>query len=147
MPATWFNHWTTVLIEDHISTHEAVVPTISNAKGIDIFFGGQPFDLKATNLPAVFDANEAVKNPRDIAIWMYENQGAQRFGAENRLFVILFDSKNREESWKLKRDFELVYKKIDDFFDRETISKNDEITFTYGRKLYTTVSKVLLITK
>ncbi|HEC93467.1 MAG TPA: hypothetical protein ENI51_10860, partial [Candidatus Atribacteria bacterium] len=25
---TWFNHWTTVLIEEHISTHPKVIPTI-----------------------------------------------------------------------------------------------------------------------
>ncbi|HOJ40596.1 MAG TPA: hypothetical protein PK644_09070 [bacterium] len=43
---TWFNHWTTVLIEEHISTHKKVIPTIKNIKGIDIFFDGQPFDLK-----------------------------------------------------------------------------------------------------
>jgi len=34
---TWFNHWTTVLIEEHISTNRRVIPTIKNIKGIDIF--------------------------------------------------------------------------------------------------------------
>ncbi len=41
---SWYNHWTTVLIEDHISQHPKVIPTIKNIKGIDIFFDGQPFD-------------------------------------------------------------------------------------------------------
>lgn len=144
---TWFNHWTTVLIEEHISVHKKVIPTIKNIKGVDIFFEGQPFDLKVTYLPRGYNPNEAIKNPSDLAIWMYENQGAQRFGADNRLFVVLLDKRVPERSWELKRDFNLVFHKIDDFFDRETVSKKDEIVFTFGRKTYTAVTKVLTITK
>ncbi len=35
---TWFNYWTTLLIEEHTSTHKKIIPTIKNIKGIDIFF-------------------------------------------------------------------------------------------------------------
>lgn len=144
---TWFNHWTTVLIEEHISTHPKVIPTIKNIKGIDIFFDGQPFDLKVTYLPKVYDPIDAVRNPSRLAVWMYENQGAQRFGADNRLFVVLLDKDNPERSWELKRDFDLVFQKIDNFFDKEKVSKDDEIVFTFGRRTYTAVTKVLIITK
>ncbi len=144
---TWFNHWTTVLIEEHISTHPKVIPTIKNIKGIDIFFDGQPFDLKVTYLPREYNPTDAIKKPTDLAIWLYENQGAQRFGADNRLFVVLLDKDSPERSWELKRDFNLVFQKIDNFFDREMVSKKEEIVFTFGRKTYTTVTKVLLITK
>ena len=144
---TWFNHWTTVLIEEHISTHPKVIPTIKNIKGIDIFFDGQPFDLKVTYLPRDYDPIYAVENPKELAIWMYENQGAQRFGADNRLFVVLLDKEKPERSWELKRDFALVFQKIDNFFDKETVSKNDEIVFTFGKKTYTAVTKVLIVTK
>lgn len=144
---TWFNHWTTVLIEEHISIHPKVVPTIKNIKGVDIFFEGQPFDLKVTYLPGEFSPTDAIKNPQDLAIWMYENQGAQRFGSDNRLFVVLLDKDSPEESWKLKRDFGFVFQKIDDFFDKETVSNKDEIVFEFGRKTYTAIAKVLIITK
>ncbi|MCM8809608.1 MAG: hypothetical protein NC934_05505 [Candidatus Omnitrophica bacterium] len=144
---TWFNYWTTVLIEEHISTHPRVVPTIKNIKGVDIFFDGQPFDLKVTYLPRGYNPKDAIKNPSELAIWMYENQGAQRFGADNRLFVVLLDKDNPEKSWELKRDFTLVFQEIDNFFNRETVSKKDEIVFTFGRKTYTAVTKVLIITK
>jgi len=144
---TWFNHWTTVLIEEHISTHPKIIPTIKNIKGIDIFFDGQPFDLKVTYLSRGYNPTDAIKNPSDLAIWMYENQGPQRFGADNRLFVILLDKDNPERSWELKRDFTLVFQKIDNFFDRETVSKEDEIVFTFRRSTYTAVTKVLIITK
>lgn len=144
---TWYNHWTTVLIEEHISQHKKVLPTIKNIKGIDIFFNGQPFDLKITYLPRGYDEQEAVKNPQKLAIWLYENQGAQRFGADNRLFVILLDTRNPEESWKLKRNFDLVFSKIDEFFDKEKVSQTDEVVFSFGKNTYTTVSKVLIISQ
>lgn len=144
---TWFNHWTTVLIEEHISAHKNVIPTIKNIKGIDIFFDGQPFDLKVTYLPRQYNPTDAIKSPTDLAIWMYENQGAQRFGADNRLFVVLLDKDNPERSWELKRDFDLVFQKIDEFFDKESVSRKDEIVFTFGRKTYTALTKVLIITK
>jgi energy-coupling factor transporter ATP-binding protein EcfA2 len=144
---TWFNHWTTVLIEEHIGIHPRIIPTLKNVKGIDIFFDRQPFDLKVTYLPHEYDPVDAIKNPSKLAIWMYENQGAQRFGADNRLFVVLLDKNNPERSWELKRDFGLVFQKIDNFFDKETVSKKDEVVFTFKRKTYTAVTKVLTITK
>lgn len=144
---TWFNHWTTVLIEEHISIHRKVIPTIKNIKGIDIFFDGQPFDLKVTYLPNKYNPTSAIKNPSDLAIWLYENQGEQRFGDDNRLFVILLDKDNPERSWELKRDFDLIFQKIDNFFSTETVSKKDEIVFSFGRKTYTAITKVLIITK
>ncbi|MFH0771364.1 MAG: hypothetical protein V1933_01950 [Candidatus Omnitrophota bacterium] len=142
---TWYNHWTTVLIEEHISRHSKVIPTLKNIKGIDIFLDGQPFDLKTTYLPRNYNAQDAIKSPKDLAVWMYENQGAQRFGSDNRLFVILLDTKNPGESWKLKRNFDLVFSKIDDFFNKEKVSSSDEVVFSFARKTYTAVSKVLLI--
>ncbi|OHB55305.1 MAG: hypothetical protein A2173_08690 [Planctomycetes bacterium RBG_13_44_8b] len=144
---TWYNHWTTVLIEEHISQHPKVIPTLKNIKGIDIFFDGQPFDLKTTYLPRDYDVQDMIKNPKNLAVWMYENQGAQRFGADNRLFAILLDTKTPEESWKLKRNFDLVFAKIDNFFDKERASSADEMVFSFAKKTYTAVSKVLLVSQ
>jgi hypothetical protein len=143
---TWFNHWTTVLIEEHISSHPKVVPTLKNIKGIDIFFDDQPFDLKITYLPRNYNPERALQDPRKLAIWMYENQGAQRFGADNRIYVVLLDKENPEKSWELKRNFTLLFEKIDEFFNKESVSEKDEIVFSYKRKTYTALSKILIIT-
>lgn len=144
---SWFNHWTTVLIEEHIGLHPKVVPTIKNIKGIDLFFENQPFDLKVTYLPKNFDPETAINNPKELAVWMYENQGAQRFGSDNRIFIILLDRNEPEKSWELKRDFELVFNKIDQFFNQEKVTKDDEIVFSFKRKTYSALTKVLIITK
>jgi len=143
---TWYNHWTTILIEEQISLHERVVPTLKSVKGTDIFFDGQPFDLKVTYLPRNYDPTEAAKQPQQLAIWMYENQGAQRFGADNRFFVILFDKREPERSWELKRNFPLISERVNDFFDTAKVSEEDEVVFTFNQRTYTAVTKVLIIT-
>ena len=145
--ASWYNHWTTVLIEDHISQHLRVIPTLKNNFGVDIFFNNQPFDLKITYLPKDFTLERALDNPKDLIIWLYENQGAQRFGAGNRFFVVLASKSNLEESWKLKRDFDFVFSEIDKFFDTAIVSTKDEIVFSFKKKTYTTISKILIISK
>ncbi|MCL5676230.1 MAG: hypothetical protein M1120_03860 [Patescibacteria group bacterium] len=145
--ATWYNHWTTVLIEDHISQHLQVVPTLKNNFGVDIFFDNQPFDLKITYLPKDFIVEQVLKNPKELATWLYENQGAQRFGADNRFFVVLASKNNLEESWKLKRDFDFIFNEIDKFFNNASVSTKDEIVFSFQHKTYTTIAKILIITK
>ncbi len=145
--ATWYNHWTTVLIEDHISQHSKVIPTLKNNFGVDIFFNNQPFDLKITYLPKNFTLEQVLKNPKGLIVWLYENQGAQRFGANNRFFVVLASKKNLEESWKLKRDFNFVFSEIDRFFNSASVSIKDEIVFSFKKKTYTTISKILIIAK
>ena len=145
--ATWYNHWTTVLIEDHISQHKKVIPTLSNLKGVDIFFDNQPFDLKITYLPRNYPLEKAIQNPKELIIWLYENQGAQRFGSHNRFFVVLASKYNLENSWKLKRDFDFVFGEIDKFFDTASVSEKDEIIFSFNKKTYTTISKILIIAK
>lgn len=145
--ATWYNHWTTILIEDHISSHPRVIPTLKNNFGVDLFFDGQPFDLKITYLPKNYSAGDALANPKGLAIWMYENQGALRFGSDNRLFIVLLEKEKPEDSWKLKRDFKFVYSKIDSFFDTAKIDSSDEVIFSFKSQTYTTISKVLIIAK
>ncbi|HUD21195.1 MAG TPA: hypothetical protein VMQ44_03985 [Candidatus Saccharimonadales bacterium] len=145
--ASWYNHWTTVLIEDHISLHKNVVPTTSNNFGIDIFFDGQPFDLKITYLPRNYSLVEAEKHSTELIKWLYENQGAQRFGADNRLYVVLASKEDLAESWKLKRDFNFIYERLDGFFDSEKVTSDDELVFTFDHTTHTTVSKIVLITK
>lgn len=145
--ATWYNHWTTVLIEDHISQHPKVIPTLKNNFGVDIFFDEQPFDLKITYLPKSFTLEAAIDNPKSLIIWLYENQGAQRFGFDNRLYVVVASKDSLDESWKLKRDFGFVYEKIDNFFNQTTVSDKDEVVFSFNHNTYTTISKILMITK
>lgn len=145
---TWYNHWTTVIMEDLISSHPKIIPTLKNIKGVDLFFDGQPFDLKTTYMPAGYpNPVNARSEPKELAVWLYENQGAQRFGADNRLFVIVHDTQKPGDSWKIKRDINFIKQNIDRFFEQETISEEDEIVFNFQRKSYTAITKILFIVK
>jgi hypothetical protein len=48
---SWYNHWTSIIIEDIFKEQRAVLPAIGLVKKIDFFIGNRPFDLKVTYLP------------------------------------------------------------------------------------------------
>ena len=48
---SWYNHWTSIIIEDSIRDHKKVLPAIGQVKQIDFFINDVPFDLKVTHLP------------------------------------------------------------------------------------------------
>jgi hypothetical protein len=59
--SSWYNHWTSILIEDVFRDHASVLPAVGLTKQIDFFWRGVPFDLKVTFLPEGFvkDARHA----------------------------------------------------------------------------------------
>lgn len=145
--ASWYNHWSTVLIEDHISQHTNVVPTIKNIRGVDIFFRDYPFDLKITYLPRNYDLDDAIENPTNLARWLYENQGTQRFGNENRFYVVVVDTNNIEESWRLKRNFGLLVHRIDEFLNENEVGEADRLPFVFNGQAHVPICKILLVTQ
>lgn len=48
---SWYNHWTSILIEDLFKDHPIVLPTVGLVKKIDFFINDIPFDLKVTYFP------------------------------------------------------------------------------------------------
>lgn len=48
---SWYNHWTSILIEHLFKSHAKVLPTIGMIKKVDFFVDQVPFDLKVTYLP------------------------------------------------------------------------------------------------
>ena len=49
--ASWYNHWTSIIIEDIFKEHVNVIPAVGQIKKIDFFVNNKPFDLKVTYLP------------------------------------------------------------------------------------------------
>ena len=49
--ASWYNHWSSIIIEDIFKEHDKVVPTVGLISKIDFFVNNKPFDLKVTYLP------------------------------------------------------------------------------------------------
>ncbi len=48
---SWYNHWTSIIIEDIFKNHPNVLPAVGLVKKIDFFVHDTPFDLKVTYLP------------------------------------------------------------------------------------------------
>lgn len=210
---SWYNHWTSILIEDIFRDHSSTLPAVGLIKKVDFFWNNYPFDLKVTYFPEGFmglkrkeknlkpeltelkrfakghgihyakkakkneifselltkiseDISEEAKefieavheqrkeiileaenNPTEIIKWLYENQGTRRFDAANRLFLVLVNLKNLEESWKLKRNRKLLKAGIDKFLDNYKNFDLDElkITFNWEGKSFTTYSTILFI--
>lgn len=59
---SWYNHWTSILIEDLFKDHEIVLPTVGLVKKIDFFINDIPFDLKVTYFPEQLLADKLKAN-------------------------------------------------------------------------------------
>jgi hypothetical protein len=59
---SWYNHWTSILIEDIFKDHPIVLPTIGLVTKIDFFIHDIPFDLKVTYFPEELLANKLMEN-------------------------------------------------------------------------------------
>jgi hypothetical protein len=51
---SWYNHWTSRIIEDIFRDHATVLPAVGLIKKVDFFCRDVPFDLKVTHLPEGF---------------------------------------------------------------------------------------------
>ncbi len=51
---SWYNHWTSILIEDMFKDHPDILPTVGLVKKVDFFWKNFPFDLKVTYFPDGF---------------------------------------------------------------------------------------------
>ena len=51
---SWYNYWSSVLIENIFKSHSAVLPTVGQIKSVDFFVNDIPFDLKVTYLPVEY---------------------------------------------------------------------------------------------
>ena len=209
---SWYNHWSSILIEDIFKDHKNILPTIGLIKKIDFFWDDFPFDLKVTYFPEgfmaekrrelelrpqltelkifarensiQFDKNnkdkeifeeifnkikeskaiktkeflkkfvntrkniieETAKNPKELLIWLYEKQGERRFDASNRLFLILVNLNELEESWKLKSNKDILNNKINTFLDNGISNKDDlKLEFCWKGEKFVTYSTVIFV--
>ncbi|WP_197739859.1 hypothetical protein [Pedobacter sp. BS3] len=214
---SWYNHWSSILIEHIFKSHPTVLPTVGQIKSVDFFISNVPFDLKVTYLPAEYikfkrkerglpveltflkskateakitfdkkakdtdifyeivekmkDKNdefcnsilttlknekleilkEVQDNPKILAKWLYENQGEMRFGSENRLFLVLVDTDNFNNSWKLKRNLELLKPTIMNYLDNFKNKKIDDLKVMFGYKgksqIFTALTDIIFVVK
>lgn len=160
---SWYNQWTSSLIELMIFSHPRVVPAARRIDKVDFFFCDVPIDLKVTFLPQgylphlrrnkqISDIAMAIAyvkdQPLDLAKWLYENQGEARFSDSHRLFIVLVNERYPEQSWKLKSEFSRI-KEVVDTYSTHT-KQLPQVTWEFqGRRTsgtFTTHADVLIVT-
>ncbi|HWY11437.1 MAG TPA: hypothetical protein VN026_08935 [Bacteroidia bacterium] len=217
---SWYNHWSSILIEHIFKSHKSVLPAVGQIKSVDFFINDIPFDLKVTYLPSEyikekraekgypveltylkgkakegnihFDkkakpsdiyyeiteklinkkdkfSNEVLKklkdekleilkeaqeNPEILSKWLYENQSAPRFGSENRMFLVLVNTADFANSWKLKRDLELlkptIFSYLDKFKYNPDSAKKLEVKYNFPKNStnkYSSLADVIFVVK
>ena len=61
---SWYNYWTSILIEDIFKDHDRVLPALGLIPKIDFFIDDAPYDLKVTYLPEGYIS--ATRSVRDL---------------------------------------------------------------------------------
>lgn len=207
---SWYNNWTSYLIESIFKKHKRVLSAVGEIKSVDFFIDDYPVDLKVTYFPNEFmdgklkeklgnselvwlkkkakevgiEVEKTLPDPqklymlkekihqtghteileelqqqrKDIIVgtqndkaelmkWLYENQSPRLFGAENRLFVILVDASDMENSWKMKRGFDLIEPKVNQYLDGFDDSFMKTIKFTFNKKEHVSLADIIFIVK
>lgn len=207
---SWYNNWTSYLIESIFKKHRRVLSAVGEIKSVDFFIDNNPVDLKVTYFPEAYmqeklkeilgnfeltwlkrqaktfkilpDKNlsdieqysflkeelenhghseviaqlttikkqivdDTRKNPVGLMKWLYENQSQRLFGAENRLFVVLIDSTDMDQSWKMKRAFSLIEPKVNDYLNNFNANSLKKIDFTFDKKTYKSLADIIFVVK
>ena len=204
---SWYNNWTSYLIESIFKHHRKVISAVGEIKSVDFFIDDIPVDLKVTFFPNQYMNDmlkvklngkselswlkqkakengielgrsesvsvitekisasghdkillelrnkrkeiiaDAQNNKRDLMTWLYANQGEMRFGAENRLFVVLVDSSDMSQSWKMKRAFEQIEPAVNSYLDNFTNESLSRIDFSFKGKEYSSLADVIFVVK
>ena len=207
---SWYNNWTSYLIESIFKKHRRVLSAVGEIKSVDFFIDNKPVDLKVTYFPGEYmqgklkgvlgnseltwlkhkaktfgilpDKNlsdseqynflreeienhghqeviaqltkfrkqivdDARKDPEGLMKWLYEKQSPRLFGAENRLFVVLIDSTDMDQSWKMKRAFSLIEKEVNAYLKTFTDTSLKKIDFTFKKQNYSSLADVIFVIK
>ena len=121
---SWYNHWTSIIIEDIFRDHPRVLPAVSLVKKIDFFVNDVPFDLKVTYLPEGYikTCRKAENLRPEITLfrqWARKNGVPfSKRGAESRLLPDLWDKASDHPS----EDGQNLIKELFDF--RQEIVRN-----------------------
>lgn len=207
---SWYNNWTSYLIESIFKKHSRVLSAVGEIKSVDFFIDNNPVDLKVTYFPGAYMqdklkkvlgnseltwlkrkakdvgiipdknlsdseqynflkeelennghseviaqltiirkqiVNDARNNPNCLIKWLYENQSPRLFGAENRLFVVLIDSMDMDQSWKMKRAFSLIEPKVNSYLNEFNVHSLKKIDFIFNKKTYESLADIIFVVK
>jgi hypothetical protein len=116
---SWYNHWSSILIEHIFKSHAIVLPTVGQIKSVDFFINNVPFDLKVTYLPA-----EYIKDKRKEKGYPVELTFLKKKAEEAK---IVFDKKAKHT--------DIFYEIVEKMKDRNDAFCNGVLTTLKNEKL------------
>ena len=115
---SWYNHWSSILIEDIFKDHKRVLPALGLIKKIDFFIDDKPFDLKVTYLPEGYVKEKRRQNNLRPELTLFK-QSARRLKLP--INQTLSPQKQLEDLWTKH----VEYSKIN-----ETLTKIENYRYT-----------------
>jgi len=124
---SWYNHWSSILIEDIFKDHPVVLPAVGLVKRVDFFVHDFPFDLKVTYFPDGYmellrkraglrpELTELKAFCRQANLWFEQNKPI------GQLFPELL-AKVAEHPSQAARDFMFEFKAIRTRFIQQTLA-------------------------
>lgn len=129
----WFNFWSAKAIEQMFCEHNNVKPHPNfKDKFTDFYINTIPFDHKTTIFPKGFKKSFpfAIEHKKELIEWLYSNQSKQqRQHFRNRLFIVLINTENTEEHWKLKAELSWLKNIISTYLCSFEVQKLQSFTF------------------
>ncbi len=115
----WLNFWSAVGVEQIFCRHQGIEPNLNyKDKLVDFKIGAICFDHKTSVYPKAYakPLAHALSHKSELIHWLYENQSQQgRKHLKNRLFVVLYNSQNPSQHWRLKTEMTFLKEKIDEY--------------------------------
>ncbi len=130
---SWYNHWTSILIEDMFKDHPNILPAVGLIKKVDFFWINFPFDLKVTYFPDEYmklKRQEKGLRPELTEIKEYARKNNIYFNkksSNNEIFTELY-TKISEDTSKESRKFFNNFLKIRKEIIKETIENPLSLT-------------------
>jgi len=136
----WYNFWSAQAVETMFALHDNVKPNPDKYdKQWDFEINGNlKFDHKSSIFPSGYRKSyrSAKSNKQGLIRWRYKHQSQEgRKHLENRLFLVLYEKRNREH-WKLKADIPLLKSRVDQYiknFDEQNLLRlplNGSVTYS-----------------
>lgn len=93
---SWYNHWTSIIIEDVFKTNPRILPAVGLVKQIDFFIDNVPYDLKVTYLPEGFVKDRRKEDGVGVELTILK-RAARQFGVP--INANLSDSALMQDLW------------------------------------------------
>lgn len=131
---SWYNHWTSILIEDMFKDHPDILPVVGLIKKVDFFWRDFPFDLKVTYFPDGF-----MKLKRQEKGLRPELTELKDFARKNNIY---FDKESSNEEMLTE-----LYTKISEDTSEEAQNFLKELIRIRKEIIQETISNPLTLTK